>query len=213
MKRLIEFKYHNDTYYLEEKGTSVFSINVSDLKFNSLNFYEGIYKGKSPNIELVNKLESDPHKKGTYIFSWLSDIISGISNEFPDIQSNDENDTAPIRLIPLFEFTDCAEDNFIINELIPHTDIQVQASEANFAVNISGDCMEPTIRDKSIIYVKSVEDLNHNDIGLFIANGAVMCKRYIKRGRGFILVSDNSNYDPISRKDLDSFKILGKVLI
>ena len=217
MKRLIEFKYQDEHYFLEENDTVVFSIEVSDLKFNSLAFYNGIYKGKLPNIELQNKLESDPHKKGAYIFSWLTEIISNIGDEFPELLAEDESkeevETSSVKLIPLFEFAACAGDGFFIDEHIPHTDIPDQTGEADFAVRISGNSMEPTILDKSIVYVKSMEELQNNDIGLFIINDNVMCKRFKKRGRGVLLVPDNSKYESISKKDVYSFKLLGKVLI
>lgn len=213
MKRLIEFKYQNECYFLEENGTTVFNIKVSDLKFNSLDFYNGVYKGKSPHIELVNKLEADPYKKGGYIFSWLSDIVSDIKKEFPDLVDENEKVEAIIKLIPLFEFAACAGDGFYIDGNVPHTDIPDETGIADFAVNISGDSMEPTIMDKSRVYVKSIEELQHNDIGLFIINGDVMCKRYIKQGRGVKLVPDNDNYEPINKKDVYSFIVLGKVLI
>lgn len=217
MKRLIEFNYQDENYILKENDTVVFSIKVSDLKFNSPAFYEGIYKGKHPNIELLNKIESDPHKKGTYIFSWLSEIISAIRNEFPELVSEDEMNqeanTTPFRLIPLFEFSACAGDGFFIDETIPHKGIPAEICEADFAVRISGNSMEPTIEDGSIIYVKKVEELQHDDIGLFVVNGDVMCKRIKKQGRGVMLVPDNNEYESIRKKNVDSFKILGKVLI
>lgn len=217
MKRLIEFNYQDEKYILKENDTVVFSIKVSDLKFNSPAFYEGIYKGKQPNIELLNKIESDPHKKGTYIFYWLTEIISAIKNEFPELiaedEVNQETDATPIRLIPLFEFSACAGDGFFIDATIPHKDIPYKTGEADFAVRISGNSMEPTIEDGSIIYVKKAEELQHNDIGLFVVNGNVMCKRIKKQGRGVILVPDNSEYEPIRKKGVDSFKILGKVII
>lgn len=217
MKRLIEFKYQNEEYILEETGAIVFGIKTSDLKFNSLKFYNGVYKGKSPNIELENKLGPDPHKKGSYIFSWLSDIVSSIRNEFPNLLEEDaEGNTEDIpseKLIPLFEFAACAGDGFFIDENIPHIDISDPTGEADFAVTVSGDSMEPTIEDKSIIYVKDAEELQHNDIGLFIINNEVMCKRYTKHGRGIKLVPDNSKYGSISKKDVYSFKILGRVLV
>lgn len=218
MKRSIMFKYEEDNYFLEENGASVFSIKVSDLKFDSLAFYSGIYKGKSPNVELLDKLESDPPKKGRYIFSWLSEIISAIRNEFPELVAEDEVSeeavTASISFIPLFEFSACAGDGFFIDESISHTDIPDETGEANFAVAISGDSMAPTIMDGSIIYVKEAEELQHNDIGLFVVNGDVMCKRYIKRGQDVMLVPDNNKHKTISKKDVyGSFRILGKVLI
>ena len=216
MKRLIEFKDQNESYILEEDGVVVFTIETSDLKFNSLAFYNNIYKGKNPNIELINKIENDTHKKGKYIFNWLSEIISGINDEFSELTNDDATENKPIaKIIPLFEFAACAGDGFFIDNNIPHTEIADLTGEANFAVNISGDSMEPIIKDKDIVFVKSCEELKHNDIGLFIVNGDVMCKRYIKQGRGFKLVPDNANgkHKSFSQKEIETFKLIGKVIV
>ena len=80
MKRTIEFNYQDDVFFLQEGDSRIFTILASDLKFNSVDFYSGVYKGKSADITLVNKCESDPYKKGAYIFTWLSDIVFAISN-------------------------------------------------------------------------------------------------------------------------------------
>ena len=225
MKRSIEFKYQDEKFFLEENGTPVFSIKISDLKFDSLAFYNGLYKGQSPNIELLDKSGSDPYKKGKYIFDWMSKIVSDIRNEFPELIAEDEadqeakqetdqgTDAASIRLIPLFEFSACAGDGFFIDANIPHKDIPDDTGGADFAVQVSGNSMEPTIKDGSIIYVKQAEELQHNDTGLFVVNGNVMCKRFKKQGRGVILVPDNSEYKSIRKRDINSYRLLGKVLI
>lgn len=63
MKRTIEFNYQDDVFFLQEGDSRIFTILASDLKFNSVDFYSGVYKGKSADITLVNKCESDPYKK------------------------------------------------------------------------------------------------------------------------------------------------------
>ena len=46
MKRTIEFSFQDDEYFLREDGTRIFTIKASDLKFNSVDFYSGVYKKK-----------------------------------------------------------------------------------------------------------------------------------------------------------------------
>ena len=212
MKRIIEFKYQNNSYQLLENGICIFSISALDLKFNSISFYNGVYKDKGTNIELVNKIESDPNKKGTYIFSWLSEIVSSINKEFKE-EDDDVEEPIPTRIIPLFEFSACAGDGFYIEGNIPHEDIKDQTGKADYAVKVSGDSMEPTLKDKSVIFIKRADKPEQNDVGLFIVNGEVMCKRYMKQGRGYRLVPDNAAYNSISSKDVNSFVFLGKVII
>ena len=87
--------------------------------------------------------------------------------------------------------------------------------DAEYAVKISGQSMEPTIKDGTVIFVKPTEELENKSIGLFVVNGNVMCKRLIKRGKGTFLVPDNTSgdYEEINLKTVDSYKLLGKVLV
>ena len=212
MKRTIEFKFLEDVFFLEEEGNRIFTIKASDLKFNSMDFYTGVYKNKSTNIVLENKVVIDPHKKGEYIFSWLSDIISEISKELAEKEAI-EKDSTQGRIIPLFEFSACAGDGFFIDDNIPHTDIEDPTGYADYAVTVSGNSMEPTIIDNSVIFVKKEEEPEHKEVGLFIVDGSVMCKRYVKQGRGYKLVPDNNEHRTISGKDISSITYLGKVIL
>lgn len=216
MRRLIEFNYKEDDYVLIENDSIVFSIKANDLKFNCVDFYCGLYKDKKANVELVNKMDSDPHRKGTYIFAWLNDIITHINDCFPNIDEDDEkSEDDNIKLIRFYEYAACAGDGFFIDSNINYTEIPDPTGQADFAVEVSGDSMEPTIKDKSIIYVKVIEELQHNDIGLFVVNGDVMCKRFVKQGRGYKLIPDNDSgkHKSFGKKDILSYKLLGKVLL
>ena len=217
MKRLIEFKFDNNSYFLEENGITIFTIKAADLKFNSVDFYRGVYDNKTAVIELVNNASLDPLKKGNYIFAWLSDIVNQINNAFledelPDIPTET---SFPQKTIHLYEFAACAGDGFYIDSSVTYTDIPDPTGKADFAVRVSGDSMEPTIEDQSTIYIKMVEELQHKDVGLFVINGDVMCKRYIKQGRGIKLVPDNPNgkHKSFEKRDIISCKLIGKVLI
>lgn len=212
MKRTIEFKFQGDEYFLQEEGSHIFTIKATDLKFNSLDFYNWVYKNKSANIVLENKIESDPYKKGEYIFSWLSDMVSEISNEFAEEETRKE-DLPKGKVIPLFELSVCVGDSFFIDDSIPHTDIEDSTGCADYAVKVSDNSMEPTILDDSVIFIKKEETLEHKDVGLFVVNGSVMCKRYVKQGRGYKLVPDNNEYKTILGKDITSMTYLGKVIL
>lgn len=212
MKRTIEFKFQGDEYFLQEEGIRIFTIKASDLKFNSLDFYNGVYKNKSANIVLENKIETDPYKKGEYIFSWLSDIVSEISREFA-VEETVGEDSSKSRLIPLFEFSACAGDGFFIDDSIPHADIEDSTGCADYAVKVSGNSMEPTILDNSVIFIKKEETPEHKDVGLFVVDGNVMCKRYVKQGRGYKLVPDNNEHKTILGKSISSIAYLGKVIL
>lgn len=212
MKRTIEFSFQEDEYLLREGGTRIFTIKASDLKFNSVDFYYGVYKNKSADIVLLNRIASDPYKKGEYIFSWLSDIVSSISREFAQEEVAEE-ESLQIRMVPLYELAACAGDGFPIDEDIPHSNIPDSTGIADYAVTISGNSMEPTIMDNTVVFVKKEEAPEHNVVGLFVVNGDVMCKRYMKQGRGYKLMPDNNEHNAIPGKSISSFYYLGRVLL
>lgn len=54
---------------------------------------------------------------------------------------------------------------------------------ADFAVKIDGDSMEPYIRDGSIVYVNR-EPLENGDVGIFYIDGDMVCKQYYKDDDG-----------------------------
>lgn len=64
--------------------------------------------------------------------------------------------------------------------------------EADFAIEASGNSMEPYIYDGETLYVKKDSDLDIGDVGIFIVNGARYCKQYFIDGhRNMTLVSAN----------------------
>lgn len=217
MKRIIKLDYKDNQYILLEKDSMIFSINENDLKFDSLKFYNGIYKGenKSVDIELNNIITNDPSKKGNYIFNWLNEIFRTIFKEIGDSSDSDNRPkTEDSKVIPLFELSACAGDGFYIDESVAQSDYSVSNQEADYAVKISGHSMEPAIPDGCIALVKQVEELNSNDIGIFNVDGQSMCKRYKKVGRGIVLAPDNDSgeYKSIKVSEVSSCVIQGKVV-
>jgi len=64
--------------------------------------------------------------------------------------------------------------------------------DADYAVCISGDSMEPYIQNGGMVFVKETTDLNNGDVGIFSVNGEMYCKQYYKdRGRSLHLLSAN----------------------
>ena len=154
---------------------------------------------------------------------WLLEIVQAISEALPgengngvDIDPSDNNreQSQPSKIIPLFDFAACAGDGFFNDDTIPHTDYPTDVMEADYAVTIAGHSMEPTIQDGAVVLVKKVDRLEHNDIGIFIVDGSIMCKRYIKKGRGVLLCPDNKSdeYSSIKLSLVNSCILQGKVL-
>ncbi|MGN0621966.1 MAG: S24 family peptidase [Porcipelethomonas sp.] len=80
--------------------------------------------------------------------------------------------------------------------------------EANFALRISGDSMEPVFNDGDIALVRSQPQVEIGEIGIFILNGC----GYIKELGCESLISFNDKYSDIPLHEYDSIYCRGKVL-
>lgn len=64
--------------------------------------------------------------------------------------------------------------------------------EADYAVCISGDSMEPYITDGEMVFVMETDTLDDGDIGIFCVNGEMYCKQYhLDKDGGLHLLSLN----------------------
>lgn len=217
MKRQLRFEFENEKYVIKENNVVLFAIDGKDLKFVSLDFYNGIYKDKTAAIELINAVENDTLKKGGYIFSWLVEIITSIQGELNDPEIEEAPEIIVFKKkVPLFELSACAGNGFYSSgpsEI--DQEIETLCSNADYAVRISGKSMEPTIQDQSIVFVQAVEELFDGDIGLFVVQGEVMCKRYREDGENKWLEPDNksSEYKTICFHGSEECYIQGKVIL
>lgn len=71
---------------------------------------------------------------------------------------------------------------------------------ADFAVRISGDSMEPYIRDGSRVYVSRTNELSDGDVGIFFVDGDMKCKQYCEDNFGNIYLFSLNR----ARRDADS---------
>ena len=214
MKRQLKFKFENGNYVVTEDNSTLFTIDGKTLKFISLDFYNGIYKDKTAAIELINALDNDTLKKGVYIFNWLNEIINSIQAELKEPELDDIEVVVLRKFVPLFELSACAGDGFY-SEGQSKADGEVESpfADADYAVKISGKSMQPTIMDKSTVFVEAAEVLLDGDVGIFVVDGEVMCKRYREDGERVWLQPDNSSeYDTIELTDHIECRIQGKVL-
>ena len=86
--------------------------------------------------------------------------------------------------------------------------------KTDFGLRLRGDSMEPKFSDGDVLCVKAVPRLDPEQIGIFIYEGEVYCKRLkIDRRRGEIcLESLNWQYKPIIVQQPDLLKTVGVVL-
>lgn len=79
-------------------------------------------------------------------------------------------------------------------------------------INVHGKSMEPTLKDGSSVLVKLNEEVNHNEMGVFIYDDEPLVKRYKYFDGRYFLYSDNLEYPPREIREENSFTICGKVL-
>ena len=214
MKRHLIFTNDQENYIVKENDIVIFSISMNDLNFNALNFYNGIYADKSTSIEIENKVDNNNKSVGSYIFNWLKKIINTIAEEVPDCE--EESETTVLqkegKTIYLFDIAVCAGDGFLIDDSIAREELTVKESLADYAVNISGDSMEPLYSSGDILLVQKAEELQDGDIGIFTVDSDTMCKKYTINGKTIKLLPLNDEYNEVVITKDTTCQIQGKVL-
>ena len=77
-----------------------------------------------------------------------------------------------------------------------------------YALQISGDSMEPILRDQDYVLIEPTQTLNKGEIGVFILNG----DSFIKQLGDGELISINEDYPPIEYSDFDDVKVVGRFI-
>jgi len=91
-------------------------------------------------------------------------------------------------------------------------------ADADYAVRISGDSMEPYLKDGELVFVKETQELHNGDVGIFCVDGAMYCKQYfVDEDRNLHLLSANHKRINaniyIDGESGSSVKCCGRVLI
>lgn len=117
------------------------------------------------------------------------------------------------RQIPLYTQTATAgRGSFLDNTDAELTELNAP-EDADFAIRISGDSMEPMISDGQIVFVRRQQELNSGEIGIFLYGNESYCKLWENRNGSPKLVSLNHRYPPILLKSSEDFRVCGKVLL
>lgn len=123
---------------------------------------------------------------------------------------------APEDLRPVIVFTRChrmkasAGAGFDLDNEDEWRDIRIydcpEAYQADFAVEVDGDSMEPDYHDGDIVFVKLSEDVPVGAVGLFVHDG----KGYIKERGEKYLISRNPDYPDIHGECRTVGVVIGK---
>jgi len=100
---------------------------------------------------------------------------------------------------------------YLFNGMIPgYVDVLLTnlSKQADFAVGVNGDSMNPDYEDGDIVLVQMQETVNIGDIGIFILNNESL----IKKAGEDKLISLNPDYRDIPISEDDSLRCVGKVI-
>ena len=83
-----------------------------------------------------------------------------------------------------------------------------RTADADYALRISGDSMEPKYHSGDILLVQTTEYVEEGELGIFVLDGAGFFKKY----GGDHLISLNPAYPAIRLKDFDQVSCCGRVI-
>jgi repressor LexA len=95
--------------------------------------------------------------------------------------------------------------------------IELASTGEFFGLQIHGDSMELKISDGDVVIVRQQEDAESGDIVIALVNGQeATCKRLKKYQNGIMLLSTNTEYEPLVFSDEEvqekPVRIIGKVV-
>ncbi len=120
----------------------------------------------------------------------------------------------PIRELRLYDMPVSAGTGSYLDESsydLIEADASVPAS-ADYAVKVRGDSMLPRFLDGQIVWIHKQPTLENGEIGIFYYDGESYIKKLEDKRTGLRLISLNPEYTPIQIRDMDSFRIFGKVV-
>ncbi len=83
-----------------------------------------------------------------------------------------------------------------------------KTQDADYALRISGNSMEPKFHDGDILLVQNCESVEVGELGIFVLDG----EGYFKKFDGDRLLSLNPIYAPIPLRDFSEIQCVGKVI-
>lgn len=106
-----------------------------------------------------------------------------------------------------------------IEDILDYEEISAEMASRGeyFGLKVKGDSMFPMFREGDTVIVRCQSDAESGDIAVVLINGNdAVVKKLIKKDTGIMLVSENSNYEPMyfSRKETESLPVtvVGKVV-
>ena len=167
-------------------------------------------------IKQYNFLSEDGKKVLTSIMDSLIQYEEKFTNEEAKPNSNiiDYQEEKAKREMPYYTIgASAGNGNFLAtNDYILIEVDEYVPQQANYALKVKGDSMEPKYHDGDIVYVKTQKSIENGEIGIFCIDDNVYIKKLECADGKCKLISLNPAYEPIEIKESNEFKCFGKVL-
>lgn len=170
------------------------------------------------DLSIINLLKSASQLDLQKIQHFLELSSIDIQNNNTISTQNTHNLALPIRSIPIRGYVAAGTPIEAIENNLGNTDIPSNL-DADYALIVSGNSMNPIIKDGEYVYVKYTNELNINDIGVFYYNGNVTCKKFFKNDVMVKLISINPTYEDFvfylndSKNETINFTVEGQVIL
>lgn len=174
------------------------------------------------HLRIISKMDgSDDFEGIENLRTTLSDVLEFIKINDPVHYSNVETicrdfykevepDIVEERILKTVKFYDtypaaAGGGTIMGDEELPFEPIEVYNDKCDFVIKISGDSMEPQIKDGSLAMIKRTPVLDHNQVGIFIVDGNSYCKKLVhaQDGRTLLTSYNKDNYPPIDVTNQD----------
>ena len=151
------------------------------------------------------------HKLNSLGKSRVEEYIAMLSSNPVFAESVDSGDAyLPRRIIRLYDIPVAAGGGMYLDS-DAYSEFEADEAvpdDADYAVKVSGDSMEPRFIDGQIIFIREQQTLEIGEIGIFELRG----DSYVKKLGHGELISINAQYEPLKIHEYDSFHIFGKVV-
>lgn len=106
-----------------------------------------------------------------------------------------------------------------VEDILDYEDITPEMANGGeyFALRISGNSMEPRMRDGDVVIVRKQEDVDSGSVAIILVNGDdATCKKFVRHDNGVSLISLNPAYPPMfyTNEEIENkpVRILGRVV-
>lgn len=208
-----------DTYKAYEQGSRTPKIEVI-LNFAkalnvSVDYLVGMDEEKnhlSPNL-MFNSDEEELIRKFRLVNPRLQRVVMEILDVAIDfLESDSDQEAYPIPMIEKRYYygrpsAGAGNGALDLDGIIRIRDSR-DARKADFVLQVDGRSMEPEFKDGDFVLVKSQDDIEDGEIGIWCVDGEI----YIKEKNGNTLHSLNPEYEDVPLTDFSDIRCYGKVI-